>query len=65
VALRLKALDHFCLTVAYQTVDELVAALCEAGIPLARGPTPRRDGAAVFVSDPDGISVELQLKNVG
>jgi catechol 2,3-dioxygenase-like lactoylglutathione lyase family enzyme len=56
-------MDHFCLTVAYDDVGELIAALGDAGVEVTRGPTSRRDGAAVFVSDPDGVRVELQIKN--
>jgi lactoylglutathione lyase len=56
-------LDHFCLLVEAASVDDVVADLRRAGIEIARGPEKRRDGAAVFVHDPDGVRVELQLKN--
>lgn len=55
-------IDHFCLLVDSPAIDEVVAGLQEAGIEIARGPIPRRDGASVFVTDPDGIRVELQIK---
>ena len=55
-------IDHFCLTVAYADADNLIAALDDTGIAIARGPIARRDGVAVFVSDPDGVKVELQIK---
>ena len=29
---------------------------------VGRGPVRRRDGTALFVPDPDGVRVELQLK---
>lgn len=54
--------DHFCLLVEGASIDEVVAALREAGIEIARGPVQRRDGTALFVHDPDGVRVELQLK---
>ena len=55
--------DNFCLMMESGTMNELVAALDEAGLEIAKGPTERRDGAAVFLHDPDGIHVELQIKN--
>jgi catechol 2,3-dioxygenase-like lactoylglutathione lyase family enzyme len=58
-------IDHFCLTVDYADAGDLIAALGESGIEIARGPIERRDGVAVFVSDPDGVRVELQIKNDG
>jgi hypothetical protein len=39
--------------------------LGEAGNPIACGPIERRVGAAIFVSGPDGIRVELQIRNAG
>lgn len=33
----------------------------QAGIDIVKGPEKRRDGTAVFVRDPDGVRVELQL----
>jgi catechol 2,3-dioxygenase-like lactoylglutathione lyase family enzyme len=58
-------IDHFCLTVDYADADALIAALHEAGIAIARGPIARRDGTAFFLRDPDGVQVELQIKNGG
>jgi catechol 2,3-dioxygenase-like lactoylglutathione lyase family enzyme len=58
-------LDHFCLEMDSATIDDLVVALSDAGIEIVRGPTERRDGAAVFLRDPDGVRVELQVKNRG
>ena len=54
--------DHFCFQVEAASMDEVIAALKRAGIEIAGGPTARRDGAALFLVDPDGIRVELQLK---
>ena len=56
-------IDHFCLMMDVATMSELIAALREAGLEIADGPTERRDGAALFVRDPDGVRVELQIKN--
>jgi catechol 2,3-dioxygenase-like lactoylglutathione lyase family enzyme len=54
--------DHLCLAMDYATVDDLIAALHEAGIVLASGPVKRSDGMALFVHDPDGLRVELLVK---
>jgi catechol 2,3-dioxygenase-like lactoylglutathione lyase family enzyme len=53
---------HLCLAVDSATIDDVVAALGEAGIAVARGPLKRSDGMALFVHDPDGLRIELQLK---
>jgi len=55
-------IDHFCLTVDAASVDDVIADLRQAGIEIVRGPVERRDGTALFVHDPDGVRVELQLK---
>ena len=55
-------MDHFCLTVDAASIDDVIASLRQAGIDIARGPIERRDGTALFVHDPDGVRVELQLK---
>ena len=54
--------DHFCLVVDALSVDDVIGALRQAGIEIAKGPEKRRDGTALFVHDPDGVRVELQLK---
>ena len=54
--------DHFCLTVDAASIDAVIAELRQVGIDLVRGPVERRDGTALFVHDPDGVRVELQLK---
>ena len=56
-------MDHFCVEVDNASVDELVSALARAGIAVARGPIKRRDGVSLFVSDPDGVRVELIVKS--
>ena len=56
-------LDHFCFAVEAASIDEVVDDLKRAGIAIASGPVKRRDGMALFVTDPDGIRVELQLKH--
>ena len=57
-------MDHFCLIVDAASVDDVIADLRQAGIDVVRGPLERRDGTALFVHDPDGVRVELQLKNL-
>jgi lactoylglutathione lyase len=54
--------DHLCLVVDYATIDDLVAALHETEIGIASGPVRRSDGNALFVRDPDGLRVELLVK---
>jgi glyoxylase I family protein len=56
-------IHHFCLAMDAAKIDELVVALRRAGIEIAKGPVQRRDGASLFVEDPDGIRVELSVKN--
>jgi len=56
-------MDHFCLAVDAASIEEVVADLKQVGIAVERGPIKRRDGVALFVHDPDGVRVELQLKN--
>jgi methionine synthase II (cobalamin-independent) len=45
------------------TIDDVVEALREAGLDIVSGPVKRREGAAVFLNDPDGVRVELQVRN--
>ena len=56
-------MDHFCLAVDAASIEDVVADLRQVGITVERGPIKRRDGMALFVHDPDGVRVELQLKN--
>ena len=55
-------MDHFCLAVEAASIDDVVADLQQVGIAVVRGPIKRRDGMALFLHDPDGVRVELQLK---
>lgn len=55
-------MDHFCLTVDAASVDDVIADLRQVGIDVLRGPVERRDGVALFVHDPDGVRVEVQIK---
>jgi catechol 2,3-dioxygenase-like lactoylglutathione lyase family enzyme len=55
-------LDHFCLEMEAASIDDVAAALAEAGVEIARGPVKRRDGASLFVDDPDGCRLELIVK---
>jgi len=57
-----RGVDHFCLLVSADSIQDVITALRRAGIEVARGPVERRDGTAVFVHDPDGVRVELQIK---
>ncbi len=56
-----RGIDHFCLMMENVTIDDLVEALFQAGIHIVSGPVERRAGAALFVTDPDGARVELQI----
>jgi lactoylglutathione lyase len=56
-------IDHFCLMVESATIDDVVEGLREAGLDVASGPVKRREGAAVFLNDPDGVRVELQVRD--
>jgi hypothetical protein len=46
-----------------RAIEDVIAGLRVVGIDVVAGPTKRRDGASVLVHDPDGVRVELQLKN--
>jgi hypothetical protein len=43
------------------SIDDLIADLRQAGVEIFKGPVVFRDGTSVFVSDPDGVHVELRL----
>jgi catechol 2,3-dioxygenase-like lactoylglutathione lyase family enzyme len=57
--------DHLCLTVTGITPETLIAALQAHGIASEGGIVTRwgarGDGAAIYVSDPDGYRVELKV----
>lgn len=55
--------DHLCFEMDCADMTELLAELGEAGIEVARGPLERSDGTAVFVHDPDGMRLELLVKD--
>ena len=55
--------DNFCLMMESGTMNELVAALGEAGLEIAKEPTEWRDGGTVFLHDHDDIRVELSIRN--
>jgi glyoxylase I family protein len=55
-------IDHFCFEVEADSIDDVIAHLLRVGIEVVAGPVERRDGTALFVRDPDGVRVELQLK---
>ncbi len=56
-------MDHLCLEAEAASIEDVIAGLRAVGIDVVAGPTKRRDGSSVFVHDPDGVRVELQLKN--
>jgi catechol 2,3-dioxygenase-like lactoylglutathione lyase family enzyme len=58
----LVGVHHFCLNMDATSIDDLIADLRQVGLSVSRGPVERRDGTSVFVSDPDGIRVELRLE---
>ena len=59
-----QSLDHICLAVEGLQGEELVVWLRGQGIPVVRGPVQvdgaRGTGSAVYVTDPDGHTVELK-----
>ena len=55
-------MEHFCLNMEAASIDDLMADLRHAGVKIFRGPVEFRDGTSVFVSDPDGVHVELRLE---
>jgi catechol 2,3-dioxygenase-like lactoylglutathione lyase family enzyme len=57
-----KGMHHFCFDMAAESIDELVADLRRTGLDVVRGPVERRDGTSLFVSDPDGVRVELRIE---
>lgn len=56
--------DHFCIALAADSVDEVLAMLDAAGIPHG-DPAPRYgatgDGTSIYATDPDGRTVELKI----
>lgn len=54
-------IDHFGFSVEAASIDEVMADLRAAGHVIVRGPV-ERDATALFLHDPDGVRVELQLK---
>jgi catechol 2,3-dioxygenase-like lactoylglutathione lyase family enzyme len=45
------------------SIDAVLADLLAAGIAVASGPVKRSDGSALFVHDPDGLRIELLVKD--
>jgi len=54
-------MHHFCLRMEAASVEALMADVRQAELEIVRGPIKRRDGTSLFLSDPDGVRVELQL----
>jgi lactoylglutathione lyase len=55
--------DHLCLEMDSDTIDDVIAGLRAAGIDMASDPVGRSDGTALFVHDPDGVRIELLVKH--
>lgn len=59
-----RALDHICLAIEGLQGEDLVAWLRDHDVPVIRGPVQvdgaRGSGSAVYVTDPDGHTVELK-----
>lgn len=55
-------MDHFCFEIDSSSIDDVMVALAQVGIAVVKGPTKRSDGSSLFVSDPDGVRVELIVK---
>ena len=55
--------DHLCLCMDATTIDDLIIDLRDTGIGIANGPVKRSDGVALFVHDPDGLRIELLVKD--
>ena len=53
--------DHFCLSVEALSIDDVIVHLRRVGLDIAKGPVERRSATSVFIHDPDGVRVELQL----
>jgi lactoylglutathione lyase len=58
-----RQVDHLCVCMEAASIDELMVDLQAAGIAVASGPVKRSDGAALFVRDPDGLRIELLVKD--
>jgi catechol 2,3-dioxygenase-like lactoylglutathione lyase family enzyme len=60
-----RSYDHLCLTVTGMTPEALLAYLDAHGVPSEGGIVTRwgarGDGAAIYVTDPDGYRVELKV----
>jgi catechol 2,3-dioxygenase-like lactoylglutathione lyase family enzyme len=54
-------MDHLCLTVDGDSMEQIVALLREQQVEIMWGPVTRGNTTSVYVFDPDGIHVELRL----
>lgn len=57
-------MHHFCVEMDCDTIDEVIAGLQQVGIDTFRGPKAFSDGISVFVTDPNGIEIELRVASV-
>jgi len=54
-------MDHLCLTVDGDSMEELMESLRQEGVEIMWGPVTRGGTTSVYVFDSDGIHVELRL----
>lgn len=54
-------MDHLCLTVDSDSMEDVVASLQQHQVDIMWGPVTRGGTTSVYVFDPDGIHVELRL----
>ncbi len=54
-------MDHLCLTVAADSMEETMESLRQHDVEIMWGPVTRGGTTSVYVFDPDGIHVELRL----
>jgi catechol 2,3-dioxygenase-like lactoylglutathione lyase family enzyme len=54
-------MDHLCLIMETDAVDDLIAHLRQAEVEVFWGPVERHSSTSVYVYDPDGVHVELRV----
>ncbi len=54
-------MDHLCLTLAGDSMEDVVETLRRHDVEIMWGPVTRSGTTSVYVFDPDGIHVELRL----
>lgn len=56
-------MDHVCLVVEAGPVEDVIGYLKKAGVEVFWAPVIRHGHTSVYVYDPDGVHVELQLSS--